>query len=117
MGSIIKFVIPEILNDKLVGYDLNKIIRAVQSELNAGTVLNSSTKDSQDWKTVKDGDGHERMVMDCRTKAGERMQLENTVGNRFYAWTRALVRLQSFGKTPFEIPQQFIKWLTFAKNP
>lgn len=117
MATIIRFAIPSIISDKLSSYDQNKIVNAVQAELNSGIVLKASSRQQQDWKTVKDDEGNERMVIVATTKAGEKLQLENGIGNRFYAWCSQMSRLQTFGATEFSIPAVYVKWLDgFAKK-
>lgn len=116
MATIIRFVIPACVVELLDGYDEGRIINAVQSDLNKGTVKKSSSDTRHDWKSVKDADsGTERMVIMARSKAGETLQLENSVATRFYAWCMALVRMNSFGPTSVALPKQFTTWLEFAK--
>lgn len=117
MATIIRFNIPTVVLNLICDqWDTLKIVNAVQSELNAGTILKSKTTDEQKWKAVKDDDGNERMVIIAATKTGERIQLENGKGNRFYAWCGSMVRLQSFGATEFTIPKVYVDWFNqFAK--
>lgn len=117
MATIIRFNIPLCVISLLDGYDEGKIINAVQSDLNGGTVKKSSSETRHDWKTVKNTDSEgERMVIIARSKAGETLQLENTIGNRFYSWCASVVRMNSFGTTTVELPYSFKTWLDkFAK--
>jgi len=118
MATIIRFNIPNCVANIMGDYDENKVINAVQSDLNAGTILASKTAATQDWKTVKDDDGNERQVIIAKTKTGERCQLENTIPNKFYAWCSAMVRANSFAATEVTLPAVFKTWLDkFAKLP
>ena len=110
MATIVKFSVPSLVLAKLNAYDVTKIVNNVQSDLNAGTVRKSSTKQSQDWKSVKNDDGEERMVIDVRTKTGESLRLENTIATRFFAWCNSLKNLQTYGETDFVLPDCFVKW-------
>ena len=116
--SIIRFTIPMTVEPLVENFDNLKIVNAVQSELNKGKVLKTSCQSKQDWKTVKDDDGNERMVLLVGTKAGERLQLETTIGARFYGWCMTVAKLNTFATTESKLPECFEKWLTgFATKP
>ena len=110
--SIIRFVIPSVVSEQFTGnVDSNKLVNAVQAELNAGKVMKTSAKTRPEWKTAKDEDGNERMVIDVTTKSGEKIRCENGIGVRFFAWCNTLLLLQSYGNTDFTIPDMFTKWI------
>ena len=118
MSTIIRFTIPSSVESLLEAFDSIKIVNAVQSELNKGKVMKSSYASKQDWKTVKDDDGNERIVLIIGTKAGERLQTENTIGIRFYGWCMTFAKLNTFATTDSKLPECFEKWLNgFAIKP
>lgn len=103
---------------KANGYDLNKVIQAVQSSLNAGSLLKASASTKQAIRSVKEN-GHNILCLDVTTKAGERLRYNLAdIGVKFYGWTETrrdswLLCGDSMPILPLDV---FGKWLDkFAK--
>jgi hypothetical protein len=114
---VTRFNIPSAIETLISEYDISKIINSVQSELNKGKNLGSTNASKQDWKVVKDEDGNKRLVIVIQTKAGEKVQLENTNPARFYGWCNTVVSLNTYAATELTLPTGFKTWLDgFAKK-
>lgn len=117
MATIITYAIPACINTLLADYNHEAIVNAVQSELNAGSILKASAKTTCDFAIIKNNDGSKYQAIVFRSKAGEKLACNVTVPVLFASWTKSIETAMSYGTFDFTMPANFATWLNkFAKK-
>ena len=110
--SIVAFSLPAQVVAFMVAneIDTDKVVNAVQSELNMGQILKGNQKSRVEWKDKKDDEGNTYQVIDVTSKAGEKLRLQNTKPAKFYAWCNCWRTLNTFANTSLVMPEYFTAW-------